>query len=65
MITTNTKYKVLTGVPGVVDTGVVVTTEADRDDKDKLVIGKTGMIFCKIEPAGSIFLDEGNLEPIK
>ena len=55
------KYKV-NGSPMVPD-GMIVTTEKDKIGN--LVTGKTGMIFCQVQPAGSLFFTPEMLNPVE
>lgn len=63
MITPNKKYKVFKDVPGVAYEGQIVVPEPGDDEG--LRRGKTGMILCKIDPAGSLFFHEDNLVPVE
>jgi len=55
------KYRLLVDTP-FIGKGTVVTAEADKARPGHVVRGRTGKVFCRIEPAGSLFFNDEDLE---
>ena len=60
MIQPDTKCKVIESTP-LVQAGTPVVVDKDSSTK-KPIIGKTGMIFCRMPQGGSLFFEESNLK---
>ena len=62
MLEPDTKCKVIESTP-LVRAGVPVVVDKDNTTK-AAIVGKTGMIFCRMPQGGSLFFEESNLEVV-
>jgi hypothetical protein len=63
MIQPGMKCKVRQSTP-IVSAGTPVVVDKDTSTNE-VIIGKTGMIFCRMPQGGSLFFEESNLEPME
>lgn len=65
MLKPGMKCKVINSSPLVEEgTLVIVDKESRKNGAPSAVLGKTGMVSCKLPTGGSLFFDESNLEAI-
>ena len=62
MLEPNTRCKVIESTP-LLQAGVPVVVDKDSATNGAIV-GKTGMIFCRMPQGGSLFFEESNLEVV-
>ena len=65
MLEPGMKCKTRNGTPlAEVGTLVVVDKESKKNGAPAVVLGKTGMISCKLPQGGSLFFEESNLKVV-